>query len=67
MDASGLKALAEIAMNFGVVPAGFLFLMVYFVRQNRALQRQNEKVLRELFDLVQELVDRERAASAVRT
>ncbi len=63
MDVSVLKALGEIAMNFGVVPAGFLFLVAYFVRQNRELQRQNEKVLRQMFDLVQQLVKQQEAAA----
>lgn len=53
-----LRTVGELAMNFGLVPAGFLFLVVHFVRQNRTLQAQNSKILDQMIDLVKELTEK---------
>ena len=49
------KTLVQQAIDYGIIPVGFIVFTFYLVHLNRNLQRQNEQILNQMIDLVREL------------
>jgi hypothetical protein len=43
-----LKAVAWTALELGIIPTLFIILFLYFLRHNRELRSQNDKLIQDL-------------------
>ena len=54
MDVVAFSQLAEQAINYGIIPILFIFLVFYFVKQNQQLHRQNMDLVKQMLEIVRD-------------